>query len=264
MKTIWLGTSWKMNKTRAEALAYCETLIGQLPAVLHETIQPFFIPSFTAIQPVTACLQTHRLPWLTGGQNMSEQDSGALTGEISASMLVDAGATLVELGHSERRANFNETDEKINKKVHAALRHGLRPLICIGDTAEEKAWQVSSETVIRQAKIALHGLSVSEAQKCIIAYEPVWAIGEHGTPAMPEEAGEIHSILRRALCEKFGESAGAQIPLLYGGSVNQQNAVTLLQQADIDGLFIGRAAWDAVGYCQIVARVVQDLILKAR
>ena len=264
MKKIWIGTSWKMNKTRAEALSYCETLREQLPGITNEAIQSFFIPPFTAIQQITAYLQAHQLPCLTGGQNMHQQDEGAWTGEISASMLLDAGATLVELGHSERRANFNETDKLINKKVHTALRYGLRPLICIGDSAEEKAWQVSAETVIRQMKIALHGLTVEEAQRSVIAYEPVWAIGEHGTPATPEQAGEIHQILRQALNAKYGAAAGARIPLLYGGSVNEQNAVSLLQQSEIDGLFIGRAAWDASGYCKIVQRVVQDFILKAR
>lgn len=113
---------------------------------------------------------------------MHEADQGAWTGEISAAMLAETGATLVELGHSERRAAFNESDAAINRKVHSALGHGLRPLICIGDSAEEKRWQVSRESVVRQMKIALYGLSHQQALQTLIAYEPVWAIGEHGTP----------------------------------------------------------------------------------
>ncbi|MFD1803181.1 triose-phosphate isomerase [Mixta tenebrionis] len=263
MKKVWVGTSWKMNKPLSEAQAWCEALAYLLPPVLHEAVQPFVIPPFTAIQPVTRWLAEQQLPCLTGGQNMHEAESGAWTGEISASMLLEAGASLVELGHSERRASFNESDGAINRKVHTALRHGLRPLICIGDSAEEKAWGVSPETVIRQAKIALHGLTASEAQRCLLAWEPIWAIGAGGTPAAPEEAGAMHRLLRIALQEKYGAQAGARIPLLYGGSVNLQNAAPLLQQADIDGLFIGRAAWDAAGYCRIVQSVVQDFILKA-
>ncbi len=146
MTPIWLGTSWKMNKPLSQAMAWCETLAARMPEGCHPAIQPFVIPPFTAIQPVSHFLQTHQLPLLTGAQNMHEADQGAWTGEISAAMLAETGATLVELGHSERRAAFNESDAAINRKVHSALGHGLRPLICIGDSAEEKRWQVSRES----------------------------------------------------------------------------------------------------------------------
>lgn len=262
MKSIMIGTSWKMNKPLSEALRYCETLAARLPGVLHPAIQPFFIPPFTAIHPVTDFLRRHDLPCLTGAQNMHYAEQGAWTGEISASMIVETGATLVELGHSERRAAFNETDEALNKKVHTALRHGLRPLLCVGDSAQEKEWGVSQESVVRQMKIALHGLTAQQAAQTVVAYEPVWAIGEQGIPATPQEAGEIHQALRAALCQRFGAETGARIPLLYGGSVNHDNAVALLEQQDIDGLFIGRAAWDAESYCALLARVAQDFIAK--
>lgn len=264
MTPIWLGTSWKMNKPLSQAMAWCETLAARMPEGCHPAIQPFVIPPFTAIQPVSHFLQTHQLPLLTGAQNMHEADQGAWTGEISAAMLAETGATLVELGHSERRAAFNESDAAINRKVHSALGHGLRPLICIGDSAEEKRWQVSRESVVRQMKIALYGLSHQQALRTLIAYEPVWAIGEHGTPASPQEAGVIHLALRQALCELFGHETGTRIPLLYGGSVTLQNAVELLRQQEINGLFIGRAAWDAQGYCDIVQRVTQEFILQAQ
>lgn len=239
MTPIWLGTSWKMNKPLSQAMAWCETLAARMPEGCHPAIQPFVIPPFTAIQPVSHFLQTHQLPLLTGAQNMHEADQGAWTGEISAAMLAETGATLVELGHSERRAAFNESDAAINRKVHSALGHGLRPLICIGDSAEEKRWQVSRESVVRQMKIALYGLSHQQALRTLIAYEPVWAIGEHGMPASPQEAGVIHQALRQALCERFGHETGTRIPLLYGGSVTLQNAVELLRQQEINGLFIG-------------------------
>lgn len=264
MKRLMIGTSWKMNKPLSEALAYCEILASHLPAVMHPQIQPFFIPPFTAIHAVSEFFRTHQLPCLTGAQNMHQQEDGAWTGEISASMLVEAGATLVEMGHSERRGAFNETDAAINAKVHTALRHGLRPLVCIGDSADEKRWGVSTETVVRQMKIALHGLTAAQAQQAVIAYEPVWAIGEHGTPATPQQAATIHQALRAALCAVYGADAAAKVPLLYGGSVNLQNCAELVAQPDIDGLFIGRAAWDAAGYCAIVRRVVQDFITKAQ
>lgn len=264
MQTIYLGTSWKMNKPLSEAMAYCEALAAQLPAVTHPDIQPFFIPPFTAITPVSDFFRQHQFTWLTGAQNMHEDACGAWTGEISASMIAETGATLVELGHSERRAAFNETDGAINKKVHAALQAGLRPLVCVGDSGDEKRWGVSRETVIRQMKIALHGLSAEQAGKTLVAYEPIWAIGVHGTPATPEEAGLIHQALFGALCDMFGEPLAQKIPLLYGGSVNADNAVALLSQPNVNGLFIGRSAWDAAGYCEIVRRVVQQFIHKAR
>jgi triosephosphate isomerase len=264
MKRLMIGTSWKMNKAYAEAMHYCKTLAQALPEVLHPAIQPFFIPPFTAIQPVTEFFKQHQLPYLTGAQNMHYDAAGAWTGEISAAMIAETGATLVELGHSERRGAFNESDAAINQKVHRALEYGLQPLICIGDTADEKRWQVSQETVVRQMKIALYGLNEQQLLKTLIAYEPVWAIGEHGTPATPDQAQEVHRALRQALCDLYGEQTGSLIPLLYGGSVNLQNALELVAQPDIDGLFIGRAAWDAQGYCAIVDRIVQDFIKKAR
>lgn len=232
----------------------------------RRAVTPLFSPSsfpFTAIQPVSHFLQTHQLPLLTGAQNMHEADQGASTGEISAAMLAETGATLVELGHSERRAAFNESDAAINRKVHSALGHGLRPLICIGDSAEEKRWQVSRESVVRQMKIALYGLSHQQALRTLIAYEPVWAIGEHGTPASPQEAGVIHQALRQALCERFGHETGTRIPLLYGGSVTLQNAVELLRQQRSMGC-LSAARPDAQGYCDIVQRVTQEFILQAQ
>lgn len=264
MKRLMIGTSWKMNKPLSEAMAYCDALAARLPSVLHPNIQPFFIPPFTAIHPVSDFFRQHNLPCLTGAQNMHQQDAGAWTGEISASMIAETGATLVEMGHSERRGAFNETDAAINAKVRTALRHGLRPLVCIGDSADEKRWGVSIETVVRQMKIALYGLSAEQAQHVLIAYEPIWAIGEHGTPATPEQAAEIHQALRTALCALYGTENGQRISLLYGGSVNLQNCAELASQANIDGLFIGRSAWDAAGYCAIVQRVVQDFITKAQ
>ncbi|MGK9173208.1 triose-phosphate isomerase [Yokenella regensburgei] len=264
MKRLMIGTSWKMNKPLSQALAYCDALATQLPPLLHPAVQPFFIPPFTAIHPVSEFFRQHDLPCLTGAQNMHQEEAGAWTGEISAAMIAETGATLVEMGHSERRGAFNETDAAINAKVHTALRHGLRPLVCIGDSADEKRWGVSAESVVRQMKIALYGLTAEQAKRTLIAYEPIWAIGEQGTPASPEQAAEIHHALRAALCERYGQEEGQQISLLYGGSVNLQNCVALVSQENIDGLFIGRSAWEAAGYCAIVQRVVQDFIMKAQ
>lgn len=252
-----------MNKTMVEAMNYCQTLAQALPDVMHPAIQPFLIPPFTAIHLVSQYNEQHQLGCVIGAQNMHFADEGAWTGEISASMILEAGATLVELGHSERRHAFNETDATINQKVHTAFRFGLRPLVCIGDSLEEKKWGVSAETVIKQMKIALYGLNEQQVQQAIIAYEPIWAIGEKGIPADPAEAQIIHCALRAALSQQYGSEIGQKVTLLYGGSVNLGNAVTLLQQQDIDGLFIGRSAWNANEYCSLIKHVVEGVIEKA-
>ena len=251
MTPIWLGTSWKMNKPLSQAMAWCETLAARMPEGCHPAIQPFVIPPFTAIQPVSHFLQTHQLPLLTGAQNMHEADQGAWTGEISAAMLAETGATLVELGHSERRAAFNESDAAINRKVHSALGHGLRPLICIGDSAEEKRWQVSRESVVRQMKIALYGLSHQQALRTLIAYEPVWAIGT-GRTATPEQAEEVCAAIRATVEDLFGAEVAEKLRVLYGGSMNEGNAALLLAEPDIDGGLIGGAALKADSFIQIV------------
>lgn len=249
MKTVWVGTSWKMNKTLAEAQAFCQQLQQHLPCV-PETIQPFIIPPFTCVREVSQILAGSRC--LTGVQNMHYADQGAFTGEISPPMVQECGARLVELGHSERRAYFAESDLTIQKKVQAALCHALRPLVCVGDSAQERAWGVSQETVLRQMKIALSGVTAQQVLQVIIAYEPIWAIGEGGEPATPAEAQQIHAALRSALCEQYGAEIAQQVVLLYGGSVNADNLQSLIQQQDIDGVFVGRAAWQPAGYCQLL------------
>ncbi|ACS85942.1 triose-phosphate isomerase [Musicola paradisiaca] len=251
MRNLMLGTSWKMNKTLEEANAYCDVLVNRLNAAAGPHIQPFVIPPFTLIREVTTRLRQGGVNCLTGAQNMHYADAGAWTGEISPAMVRDCGATLVELGHSERRRDFAENDADIQKKVQAALRYQLRPLVCVGDSAQEKGWGVSIETVVRQMKIALAGLARPQVEQVIIAYEPVWAIGDGGTPATADEAQTIHRALRQALADTYGPDTAENVTLLYGGSVNPHNSSALIQCPDIDGLFIGRSAWDAEGFCRL-------------
>lgn len=258
MKKIYIGTSWKMNKTLAEALLFCEQFKTFYPENLKSHIQPFVIPPFTCIREVTDYITTHKLNCLTGAQNMHYQDAGAFTGEISPVMVKDTGAKLVEMGHSERREYFGETDFAVNKKVQAALKHGLTPLVCIGDSAEEKSWGVSAEVVVKQMKIALSGVNKQQAMQVMIAYEPIWAIGDQGVPATPDEAEYIHQKLRAALIEVYGNDTAQQMILLYGGSVNLKNSTALIVKPNIDGLFIGRSAWQASGFCNILSAINQQ------
>jgi triosephosphate isomerase len=172
---------------------------------------------------------------------------GAYTGEISVSMLGSIGVDLVLLGHAERRQLFHETDANLNRKVQAALSAELRVLLAVGETAEERGHGVSGETVNRQLKIALNDVSPDHADLIQIAYEPVWSIGAGGTPASPIDVEPIAALIRATLTTQFG-SAGEGIPILYGGSVGPGNAGSFTALADIDGLFVGRAAWTVEGF----------------
>ncbi|KHT58331.1 triosephosphate isomerase [Photobacterium gaetbulicola] len=252
MKKIWIGSSWKMNKTSSEVTTFCDAITPILEQV-PGTIQTFLIPPFPYVREVAEAVD--RYGTCVGVQNICWAAQGAFTGEISAGMAKDIGALIVEIGHSERRQMFNETDETVNRKVRAALGTGLKPLVCVGDTAEEKRWGVSAEAIVRQVKIALFGLSKDELHNVIIAYEPVWAIGEQGVPASPYEAENGLYTIRQALIDMFGEDKAQQIILLYGGSVHQDNAAELIAQPSIDGLFVGRAAWDAEGYAELLSIV---------
>ena len=243
---FWIGTSWKMNKTLAEARRFAEHLAA---ADVPAGIQRFVIPPFTAIREVAGLLRGTDV--VVGAQNMHWADAGAWTGEVSAPMIADCGAALVELGHSERRAHFGETDRTVGLKAATALRHGLIPLICIGETAEEKAAGRADAVLAAQVEGALTGVRDAPGDATILlAYEPVWAIGEGGTPASPDYADERHARIREAARRVMGRS----LPCLYGGSVNPGNCEELIARPHVDGLFIGRSAWEAEGYLGILAK----------
>jgi triosephosphate isomerase len=250
---VWIGTSWKMNKTLAEAKVFAEAL-AKADAARDPRIQRFVIPPFTAVRQVKEILAATSLK--VGAQNMHWADQGAWTGEISPLMLKDCNLDLVELGHSERREHFGESDETVGLKVEAAVRHGLIPLICIGETLEDRESGRADEVLEREVKGALGRLGAAQRQATILlAYEPVWAIGENGIPATAEYADarqrEIIAVAKSVL--------GRRVPCLYGGSVNPGNCAELIACPHIDGLFIGRSAWQAEGYLDILSRCAKAL-----
>ncbi len=238
--TFFIGTSFKMNKTRAEVRAYADALWNAALPTPPEA-QIFVIPPFTAIETFASAVEG--LTIIYGAQNCGPAEAGAFTGEVSAAMLKDLGCTLVELGHSERRAMFGETDAMVNRKVHLCLDQGLHPLICLGETAEERALGAAETTILRQARMALSGLDATGRSACLLAYEPVWAIGIGGTTATPEQAAAIHIVLKDAFPD---------VPVLYGGSVDPNNAAALAAEPAIDGLFIGRAALDPAAFLSMM------------
>lgn len=242
---VWIGTSWKMTKTIGEARAYIHHLAGaRFPA----GVQPFVLPAHTSLAAARDALPLDS-PVLLGAQNAHWSAEGAGTGEVSMRMVVDAGARLVEMGHSERREQHAETDETVARKARAAFDAGLVPLICVGEPADERAAGNAIEYVSAQVRAALSRLAPHEVADALLAYEPVWAIGEHGRPASPEEIAPVMAGIARAL--QADGRAGCRA-LLYGGSVDESNAADLLRVEHTDGLFVGRAAWTPDGFLRLV------------
>ena len=247
-RNFWVGTSWKMNKTLAEAKLFAEGLKAA-DGGRNARIQRFVIPPFTAVREVKALLADTSVK--VGAQNMHWADEGAWTGEVSPVMLKDCNLDLVELGHSERREHFGETDETVGLKTEAAVRHGLVPLICIGETLADRESGRADEVLAKEVRGALGKLQGAQKQaEILLAYEPVWAIGENGIPATADYANARHAEIAKVAEDVLGR----RIPCLYGGSVNPQNCEELIACPDIDGLFIGRSAWKIEGYLDILAR----------
>ncbi|TAL73864.1 MAG: triose-phosphate isomerase [Burkholderiaceae bacterium] len=249
--SFWIGTSWKMNKTLTEARAFAEGLLG---AADDPRLQRFVIPPFTVIREVKALLANTTVK--VGAQNMHWADRGAWTGEISPPMLVDCAMDLIELGHSERREHFGETDLTVGLKVEAAVRHGLTPLICLGETLADRESGRATDVLAAEVRGALGRLTSAQyTAPLLLAYEPVWAIGEHGIPASADYADARQA----EIIHVAQEILGRPVPCLYGGSVNPDNCAELAACAHIDGLFIGRSAWDLAGYLDILGRVAAVL-----
>ena len=247
----WIGTSWKMNKTRKEALEFARVLKAS-PLARSDAIQLFVVPPFPYIAEVAAELVGTRV--IVGAQNMHWADQGAWTGEISPVMIKDCGARLVEIGHSERRRHFGESDETVALKTQAAVKHGLTALVCVGDSREDYDAGKTSQVLETQVRALLKYVGSQALGHVVIAYEPVWSIGEGGTPARPEFVAEQHS----KIANLVKSITGGSIPLLYGGSVNKDNCIALASHPAIDGLFIGRSAWAVMDYLDIVGKVLSS------
>lgn len=236
MRKKIVAGNWKMNKTPSEAEALAEML---LPLVnTKDTDVVFCVPSIDII-PVGNIIKNTNIS--LGAENMYFEESGAYTGEISPAMLVDAGVKYVILGHSERRQYFNETDEIINKKVKKALEYNLIPILCCGETLEQREKGITIDFIRTQIKSAFYGISSENAVNVIIAYEPIWAIGT-GKTATSSQAQEVCSQIRKVIDEIYGSTVSENIRIQYGGSVNGKNASELFSMPDIDGGLVGGAS----------------------
>ncbi len=241
------AANWKMNLGPTEARAFVRSFLAHAPRGDGRSLV-FFPPAITLPSVVEAL---HDRPdVLVGVQNIHHEAAGAFTGETSAGMARDAGARLVLVGHSERRHVFGETDEQTAKKVALALQAGLIPMLCVGETLEEREAGLTEQVVVRQLKAGIGALEPAQVAQLLIAYEPVWAIGT-GRTATPQDASQVHAAIRTALREHAGDKA-AVMPILYGGSVNRGNARLLLGSPDIDGLLVGGASLDAGNWAAII------------
>ncbi len=254
VKKLYFGSNLKMYKTVQETTEYLKHLAEQTKDISREEAELFIIPSYTALADARKTVDPAQIK--LGAQNMFWEEQGQFTGEISPIMLKELGMDLVMAGHSERRHVFGELDTEENKKVKSALAHNMKALLCIGETGEEKDYGLSPEVLRTQLKIGFHGISQGQIPNLWVAYEPVWSIGVNGTPASPDYAEEMHKLIKQTLKELFG-GPSKEIPVLYGGSVNPQNAEQLIAMPSIDGLFVGRAAWEADKFAQLIRRAIK-------
>jgi triosephosphate isomerase (TIM) len=247
MRKPVIAANWKMYKTPVQAQEFVRAF---LPLVAnHNRDEIILCPSATSLSVVVAGVSGSGIA--VGAQNMHFADEGAYTGEISAEMLKALTVSHVILGHSERRRYFCESDEMVNKKVHAALRQGLTPIVCIGESLEERESGKTDEVLLRQVSRGLAGISPEQAEQIIIAYEPTWAIGT-GRTATPEVAEESHVLVRSEVDRVCGHAVAEHMRILYGGSVKPENAAALLNQPEIDGALVGGASLDPHSFAAIV------------
>ncbi len=251
MRHCFFGTNMKKYKSSRDTEYFIHGLTEALRGFSPEDLTLFIIPSFPSLKTAGELLKNS--PILLGAQNKHWEEEGQFSGEVSARMLKELHVSMVMIGHSERRHIFHETDEELNKKVLSAVNHGLIPLLCIGETAAERSAGCADEVLRIQLKKGLYGFPKEKLSMLRLAYEPVWAIGVSGTPAPADYVGESHAAIRSCLAELF-EEEGNTVPLLFGGSVNPQNASGYLAQPNVDGLFVGRSAWTPDGYADMVRR----------
>ena len=249
-----VAANWKMNKTAFEARELIQAMLPELKKI--EAVDIVLCPPFTNLSLV--CEQIDETDLKLGAQNMHWQEKGAFTGEISASMLADF-CDYVILGHSERRQMFGETNETVNKKAHTALAHDLKPIICVGESLEQNQAGKTAQVVETQCRESLQDIMPEQAQNIVIAYEPVWAIGT-GLAATPEGANEVHrDVIRPVLRDLFGTEIAEGMRILYGGSVNAENAGELFAMSDIDGGLIGGASLKADAFVAVVKAAAETL-----
>jgi triosephosphate isomerase len=248
MRRKLIAGNWKMNTHFASAIALAQNIVARADEAGH--VDLLVCPPFVYITAVASALRGS--PVALGAQNMYHQPNGAFTGETSAAMLLDVGCSHVILGHSERRHILRETDEDVNQKTRAALAAGLTPIVCVGETLEQRESGETGAVVRRQFEHSLADVTAEQIERVVLAYEPVWAIGT-GKVATPEQAEEVHAELRKLLVQRYNSEAAEKVRILYGGSVKPSNAADLLSQPNIDGALVGGASLNVDDFLGIAA-----------
>ncbi len=247
-----IAGNWKMNSNHLEALALVQKLAFSLPEKYFAKVEVVVLPPFTAIRSVQSLVDGDKLLIRYGAQDLSPRDAGAYTGDVSGTMLAKLGCSYVVVGHSERREHHHEDDKLVNAKVKAALKHGMTPILCVGEGMEirEAGDHVAHCTAQLDADLA--GLKADQVRQVVLAYEPVWAIGT-GRVATPADAQEVCGALRARLSESFGAETASTVRVLYGGSVKANNVTELVKQNDVDGALVGGASLDADEFAKLCA-----------
>jgi triosephosphate isomerase len=252
LKNPVIAGNWKMNKTIAEAGELALAIVKGWTEVRAATL--ILIPPFTAIQEVRKTVNGTEI--LVGAQDVFWEEKGAFTGEISPLQLKEAGCEFVVTGHSERRQYFGETDETVRKKVLAALNHSLRPIVCLGETLEEREKGQTLSRITSQLENSVFTLSENDFQKIILAYEPIWAIGT-GKNATPAQAEEVQAFIRNLIAGKYGKQVAGCAIILYGGSVKPDNTLSLIRERDVNGFLVGGASLEAESFLAIAREALR-------
>lgn len=246
-RKIIIAGNWKMYKTNTEALQLANQIKMKTTDVQRAGM--IICPPFTALSAVADVIKDTSIG--LGGQDMCYEKEGAFTSAVSAGMIKSTGASYVIIGHSERRQYFGDTDEIVNKKVKTALEFGLKPIVCVGESLEQREENITAQVVTNQVRTGLKDLKPDQLAQIILAYEPIWAIGT-GKTATPDQAQEVHVVLRKVIAEIFGQATADQLIIQYGGSVKPENARELLGQHDIDGALVGGACLKADSFAEII------------
>ncbi|MFC5948495.1 triose-phosphate isomerase [Pseudonocardia lutea] len=251
-RKVLIAGNWKMNLNHLEAIGLVQKIAFALPEKYYDHVDVAVIPPFTDIRSVQTLIDGDKLKLVHGAQDLSPHDSGAYTGDVSGPMLAKLGCTYVVVGHSERREIHGEDDGVVNAKVRAALKHGLQPILCVGEGLDvrESGAQVAHTTA--QLVAALEKVTAEQIGRVVVAYEPIWAIGT-GKVASPADAQEVCHALREAVREKYGDQVADALRILYGGSVKAKNVGEIVAEADVDGALVGGASLDADEFAQLCA-----------
>jgi triosephosphate isomerase len=251
-RKVLIAGNWKMNLNHLEAIALVQKIAFTLPEKYYAKVDVTVLPPFTDIRSVQTLTDGDKMPLTYGAQDLSPNDSGAFTGDISGVMLAKLGCSFVTVGHSERREIHGEDDELVNKKVKAALKHGISPILCVGEKLDVREAGGQIEHTTAQLAAGLKGLKAEQVRNVVVAYEPVWAIGT-GKVATPADAEEVCAALRAALAEKYGADVAAEVRVLYGGSAKANNVSELVAQENVDGALVGGASLDADEFTKLCA-----------